>query len=89
MIRDIDTVLRNPVSVKQMAAQIKKACDLYCTFRLSEKELKEILLHFAGIHGKKLFYYDNALNPTISKIIGKKRLELVRLMLSGFQLKVL
>lgn len=89
MTRDIDTVLRNPVSVKQMADQIKKACDLYCTFRLSEKELKELLMHFAGIHGKKLFHYDSALNPTISKIIGKKRLELVRLMLSGFQLKML
>jgi uncharacterized protein (TIGR04540 family) len=73
-------ILRNPLTVKQMPAQIKYACDMYDTFKLSEKELQELLVHYAGSHGRKFFCLNGGLNPTLSKIIGKKREELVRIM---------
>jgi len=81
-------ILRNPLTVKQMAVQIKHACDLYCALKLSDKELRELLIHFADVHGRKFFGLNGNLNPTLSKIIGKKREELVGIMLRGYQLKI-
>jgi len=82
-------ILRNPSSVKQMAAQVKIACDLYTGLKLSEKSLEELILHFAGAHGKKFFGKGGTLNPTLAKIIGKKRCELVEIMLSDFQMTLI
>lgn len=79
-------VLRNPLTVKQMAEQLKVACDLYVVFKLSEQNLKELLYHYASVHGSKFFGEKGILNPTLEKIIGKKRRELVGIMLSNFQM---
>ena len=79
-------VLRNPLSVKQMAGQIQAACDLYTALKLSEHHFKELICHYARAHGNKLFGKNGTLNPTIDKIIGKKRKELVGIMLSDFQM---
>jgi len=35
-------ILRNPTSVKLLAAQIIKACDDYIAFKITEKQLKEL-----------------------------------------------
>jgi uncharacterized protein (TIGR04540 family) len=83
------SILRNPLTVKQMAAQIKYACDMYGTLKLSEKELRELLIHYANSHGKRFFGLNGNLNPTLLKIIGKKREELVGIMLCGYQLKII
>lgn len=83
------SILRNPLTVKQMAAQIKYACDAYGTLKLSEKDLRELLIHYADSHGKKFFGLNGNLNPTLLKIIGKKREELVRIILCGYQLKII
>lgn len=80
--------LRNPTTVKMLAAQIIKACDNYIALKLSEKQLKDLIMYFASQHGKKLFS-SVGLNPTIENRIGKKRTELVNIMLSGFQFKFL
>lgn len=77
-------VLRNPTTVKLLAVQITKACDMYISREITEKQLKELMLHFALKHGKKLFSV-NGINPTIVNRIGKKRLELLNIMLEGFQ----
>lgn len=82
-------ILRNPLTVKQLAVQIKRACDLYCALNLSEKGLKELFIHYADSHGKKFFGLNGSLNPTLLKIIGKKREELVGIMLCGYQLKIM
>lgn len=82
-------VLRNPLTVKQMAGQIKEACDLYAELKLSERHLKELMCHYAGVHGRKIFGKNGALNPTVEKIIGKKRKELVEIMLSDFQMTLI
>jgi uncharacterized protein (TIGR04540 family) len=79
--------LKNPTTVKSLAGQIIKACDSYIGLRIPEKQLKELITHYASQHGKKLFS-QNGLNPTIENRIGKKRSELVNIMLSGFQTKL-
>ena len=86
-IQDISfPVIRNPLTVKQMAKQVKIACDLYVSLKLSERHFKELVWHYAGVHGNKLFGRNGFLNPTLEKIIGKKRKELVEIMLSDFQM---
>lgn len=80
-------VLKNPATVKSLAKQIIAACDSYIELKIPEKQLKELIMHYASLHGKKLFSY-NGLNPTIVNRIGKKRTELVNIMLSGFQNKI-
>jgi uncharacterized protein (TIGR04540 family) len=69
-----------------MAGQVKVACDLYIAFKLSEQHLKELVCHYARAHGNKLFGRNGTLNPTLEKIIGKKRKGLVEIMLSDFQI---
>jgi uncharacterized protein (TIGR04540 family) len=80
-------ILSNPTTVKLLAAQLILACDAYISKRLSEKQLKELVIHYATYHGAKLFSA-NGMNPTVINRIGKKRLELVNIMLQGFQYKL-
>lgn len=77
-------ILENPTTVKSLANQIITACDSYVELKIPEKQLRELIMHYASMHGKKLFSY-NGLNPTILNRIGKKRTELVDIMLSGYQ----
>ena len=79
-------ILKNPTTVKLLAAQISLACNDYIARKLTEKQFRELLFHYASHHGKKLFSVKD-LNPTIINRIGKKRLELVNIMLEGFQYK--
>lgn len=78
-------ILRNPTTVKLLASQINLACDYYIARQISENQLKELVFHYAKKHGKKLFD-GNGINPTIQNRIGKKRIELIELMLEGLQL---
>ncbi|NMB34190.1 MAG: TIGR04540 family protein [Clostridium sp.] len=77
--------LNHPLTVKQMAAQINAASDAYISMKITENALRELLHHYAKNHGKKLFGPYGTLNPTVRKIIGKKRSELVKNLLSGYQ----
>lgn len=80
-------ILKNPTTVKSLAIQIIKACDHYVALKIPEKQLKELIVHYASQHGKKLFSR-NGLNPTVVSRIGKKRIELVNIMLSSFQIRL-
>jgi len=80
-----NSILRNPLTVKQLASQIKKSCDLYIALKLNEKDFKELLLHYAGKHGCRFFGKNGGLNPTLEKVIGKKRKELIEIMLCDYQ----
>lgn len=81
-------VLKNPTTVKLLASQIILACDYYIAKKMSENQLKELVFHYANKHGKKLFS-KAGLNPTIENRIGKKRLELLEIMLDGIQLTLI
>jgi len=79
-------ILKNPTTVKMLASQLITACDSYVTLKMTEKQFKELITHYASLHGKKLFSKDR-LNPTVALRIGKKRVELIQIMLSGFQMR--
>ena len=81
-------ILKNPTTVKSLAQQIIAACDSYVALKMPEKQFKELIVHYASQHGKKLFS-QAGLNPTITSRIGKKRVELVKIMLNGFQNKLI
>jgi uncharacterized protein (TIGR04540 family) len=80
-------ILKNPATVKSLAIQLIEACDAYIASKMPEKQFKELITHYASQHGKKLFSH-KGLNPTIIIRIGKKRVELVNIMLVGFQNKL-
>ncbi len=80
-------IIKNPTTVKLLALQLTKACDSYIALKTSENQFKGLVLHYASYHGKKLFGA-NGLNPTVVNRIGKKRVELINIMLDGFQYKM-
>lgn len=80
-------ILKNPTTVKLLADQIVRACDSYIALKIPEKQFRELITHYASQHGRKLFSKDG-LNPTVTIRIGKKRVELVKIMLSGFQTRL-
>ena len=85
-------ILRNPTTVKLLARQLIAACDAYLSFSMTEKQLKELLFHYASHHPRKLFTLSGkppgGLNSTIVNRIGKKRCDLIQLLLEGFQMKM-
>jgi uncharacterized protein (TIGR04540 family) len=84
------TLLRNPTTVKLLAKQIITASDDYISMSMEEREYRELILHYARCHAKKLFSYSKPgeVNPTIQNRIGKKRMQLIELMLEGFQIAI-
>ena len=88
---EYDIILKNPTTVKMLAAQIISASDSYIAMKIPEKEYQELIVYWAKYHGNKLFSYahKSELNPTLLNRIGKKRTELVKHMLCGYQTKLL
>jgi uncharacterized protein (TIGR04540 family) len=82
----ISQYLKDPGTVKDLAFEIKKVTDDYWARKISESIAKEHILYWSKFHSDKLFMA-NDLNPTIKIIIGKKRLKLLNLWTSGYQLK--
>jgi len=80
-------ILKNPTTIKLLAQQIIIASDEYLSLKLPENKFKELLIYYASNHGNKLFKGPN-MNPTILNRIGKKRAELVKHTLSGFQIRL-
>ncbi|MCM8900190.1 TIGR04540 family protein [Caldicoprobacter algeriensis] len=82
-----EKILRNPTTIKMLALQIKQAADDYIALKISENEFTELILYYARYHhGKKMFSTIGDLNPTLLNRIGKKRAELVKIALTGFQM---
>lgn len=79
-------VIRHPKTVKELAAEIMKVIDAYWGREIKESELRDIIIYWATHENNKLFA-GNELNSTITKIIGKRRIELVNKMLEGTQLE--
>ncbi len=81
-------ILKNPTTIKLLAQQIKAASDAYISKKMKEEDFRELIFHYATYHGKKLFSASGSLNPTVINRIGKKRCELVELILKDFQLSI-
>ena len=72
-----------------LAKQLIEASDEYISKHLSEKEYKDLVVYFSKYHGKKLFSSLNGkLNSTVINRIGKKRADLVQIMLHGSQISM-
>ena len=76
-----------PTTVKMLAAEINNACDAYISRKISNTELKNIILHYAHEYPTMLFNAED-LNPTVLNRIGKKRASLVNKMLAGYQYRL-
>lgn len=68
--------MQYPNTVKGLAEEIKSACNDYFAKRINNDRIREIIGWYASSQPDKLFDGD-LLNPTVSKIIGKRRVRLV------------
>lgn len=72
----MDKFIKHPKTIKGLAEELKKLIDFYWGKEVSEEELTELLQYWSENEAEKLFI-DNDLNPTIKKVIGKKRSNLI------------
>lgn len=70
-----------PTTVKILAGEIKTICDDYNKRKIDNAEIKETILWYAQTQSDK-FFCDGEINPTISKIIGQKRVRLINVLLA-------
>ena len=70
-----------PTTVKMLAGEIKTICDDYNKRKIDNAEIEEIILWYAETQSNK-FFCDGEINPTISKIIGQKRIHLLNVLLA-------
>ena len=70
-----------PTTVKMLAGEIKTICDDYEKRKIDNIELEKMILWYAEKQADK-FYSDEEINPTISKIIGQKRINLIKVLLA-------
>lgn len=75
--------MRFPSTQKELASEIKKACDNYFARKISNDDFTELLTWYASKFPQRLFFGD-MLNPTITKVLGKKRCEIINLILEDF-----
>ena len=69
--------MKYPTQVKEIANELVKVCNDYKSRKISNEEIKEIVLYYAKEYPSKLFN-NNDLNPTIKKIIGQQRIGIIK-----------
>lgn len=80
-------IIKNPRTVKGLAGEIIRVCDGYWSRSLKEDEAKEYIRYWSQYESIKLFR-GGKLNSTITKIVGKRRIELVKRWLQGTQISI-
>lgn len=80
--------IKNPKNIKALALELQHICDDYWTGKIGEVILKDYV-HYVARNSKLLAENGKAINVTVVKIIGKKRLDLVCKMLSDYQLRLI
>ncbi|WP_416044949.1 TIGR04540 family protein (plasmid) [Clostridium tyrobutyricum] len=80
-------IIRNPKTVKGLAREIINVCDGYWSRKIKEDEAREYIRYWSKYESIKLFKGDK-LNSTVTKIIGKRRTELVNTWLVGTQISI-
>lgn len=65
-----------PKTTLDLGNEVRKACDDYWKKEISEQELKETLIIW-----KNRIFDDKEINITIQRIIGKKRIQLIKMLL--------
>jgi len=83
----MNDIIRNPKTVKDLASEIIKVCDGYWSRTLNENEAKDLINYWSKNEAIKLFK-GKELNSTVTKIIGKRRVELINKWLEGTQIEI-
>ena len=78
-----DNIYNKNLTLKQIASFLKHYCDMYFLIQLSDKQFLSIILYFCSLKST-FFQHNGSLNPTISKILGKKRSFTVLLLLEKY-----
>lgn len=81
----MEEIIKNPKTIKSLANEIISVCNNYWSRKLSEENAKNYILYWSKHESKKLFK-GNHLNSTITKIVGKKRVDLLNKWLEGTQI---
>lgn len=76
--------IKYPTTIKVLIEEINRACDDYLSRKISDTELKSLVVTWANSSGDKLFA-GSSLNPTVTQRCGKKRIQLLEKMLVDFQ----
>jgi len=71
-------------TVKELASEIKAACDAYKRREITSDALKGHILRYAHLYPDMMFE-GNGYNPTVKKIVGQRRIILMDVSLEGFQ----
>lgn len=82
----MEQIIRNPKSIKELAFEINRVCDAYWGREMTEKEAREYITYWKTNESKKLLK-GTQVNPTVKKIIGKKREELISKWLKELKVK--
>lgn len=77
--------MQYPTTVKEVATEIIIACNDYKARNIGNDELREAILYYASKYPEKLFN-GKELNPTVTKMVGKQRVELINKLLEGYQI---
>ena len=83
----LDDYIAYPSTVKELAKEIVRITDDYRARRISNDEIKEAVLWYANSVPLKLFDGTDY-NPTVKKIIGQRRIELLDALLVGYQQRI-
>lgn len=83
----MDDILKNPKNIKNLAHEVIKVCDGYWSRQIPTDEAEEVILYWSKHQSKKLFKGAD-FNPTIKKIIGKQRIELLNEFLKSSQMEL-
>ena len=77
--------LKYPSSIRALAEEMNRITKDYDARKIGNNELKEILLWYATKCRDKVFQGEDY-NPTLKKIIGKRRIKLLDTLLDGYQI---
>ncbi|MBP2636805.1 MAG: hypothetical protein H6Q72_2712 [Firmicutes bacterium] len=76
--------IQHPPTVKVLIEEVIHACDDYLARKITDDELKAIVMTWAKTSGDKLFSGPSEFNPTLTIRVGKKRIKIIKAMLTGF-----
>jgi uncharacterized protein (TIGR04540 family) len=76
--------MQYPHSVKGLAAEIQRVTNDYYARKITNSELKDCIMFWAA-HCPELLFNGERYKPTIEKIIGIRRVELLNKLLDGYQ----
>lgn len=71
-----------PKNLKHLGSEIKKVCADYWDKKITEERFREIIYNWCDNAG--LLEDESIINPTVIRVIGKKRTDLLKLILIDY-----